>query len=157
MHKHLKSVVSAILAVLMMISLFCTSAMAAELTPSRNKDDGVLFQSTDASARLVLPNIYQASSVNLTTNRTLATVPVTQDSRTVQYKVVGNSGSTQGQGVVFQFKNVQTGTKWIFTAVADQGWHSTTYKNAFPQGNYELSVTYVGHDGYYGVEIHFLP
>lgn len=157
MRKHFKSIAAAFMAVMMLMSLFCTPAMAAEQVMSMdNTKEQVLGMDVPMPAST--NDIFSMSSVWLTANRVLTySLYVTEPSRTVQHRLVGKSDSTRGQTVIFSFRNNSTGATRSFTAVADGVWRADSYNTSFPAGNYTLSVTYVGTAGTYGVDVIFLP
>lgn len=159
MRKQFKSIAAAILAVLMLMSISMT-AMAAEQVPAVGVQSAITTSNgrsvaTPASA---LDDIYNNSRVSLSSGTILTNLlHVTEPSRHIQHKLVGNSGTTNGQTVVFRLKNNATGETRSFTAVADGSWHLDTYNTAFPAGYYTLSVVYVGAVGSYGMNIICLP
>ena len=160
MRKQRKLIVSAIMAVVMLMTI-STTAMAAEQVPVVEETE-VMFQENDVSVApasvWAVDDIYNDSSVRLYAECVLTTsLHLSEASRTVQHKVVGYSDTTRGQAVIFRFTNNSTGETRSFTAVADGTWHADSYNTSFPAGYYTLKVIYVGATGYYGVNIIYLP
>lgn len=150
MRKHLKSIVAAIMAVVMLMSI-SIPAMAAEQVPAVGE-----FEISEASARSVVGR-FGPQDVYLQANRVISkSLYISGSAKTVQHKLVGNSDTTRGKAVVFKFQNLSTGETRSFTALADSGWLSDTYNTTFPAGNYMVWVVYAGADGSYNVQINFL-
>ena len=157
MRKHLKSIAAAIMAVAMLIRI-STSAMAAEQTPAVGGNSSVLHGDGVVLYEDV-PDIYNDSSVWLQKNRVLKfSLTLSESTRTVQYKLVGNTIGTSGKKVTFRFtNNANTNQSRTFTATANGNWSSTTYATSYPAGDYTLSVESVEMLGTYGVYVIFLP
>lgn len=168
MRKHLKSVASAVMAVLMMVSLFCTSAMAAEQEAEANnvahiasvsagstiKSEGGINPTSDWPWWNLVDVIARFSG-----NPTLVNQPMLLGSvycaRTVQGVVAEMSCHGPSTAKVnFSFRNMSSGKTWTFSADAN-GTSYVTYSSYMPAGNYEIWVNSVTYQGAYSMMLRF--
>ena len=161
MFKRFKSIAAAIMAVVMLMSICCTPAMATEQMPEINTTDEVVQDAEAIASNVQIEkNQFVHDPIYLTAGRAGSFLFRIEGTRkTVRHRLVGNSAATRGKTVVFRIRNTTTGATRSFTAVADYsengGWLSDTYNTPIPEGEYEMWIVYVGANGSYGVTIYF--
>lgn len=151
MRKQFKSIVAAILAVLMLMSISMT-AVAAEQVPARKLSEVSLQKNTKA----VVPDAGMLPSTKFTASKGQSigkSVEIAPNATTIEHRLVGNSGSTRGQWVNFRIVNKSTGATRSFTAIADGEWRSDTYLSAISPGNYDVEVINAGAYGSYSLTL----
>lgn len=153
MFKRFKSIAAAIMAVVMLMSICCVPAMAAEKETTQLNT--YLTQDVEITP-FASSNSFELNGAYMTdTPKTLlGGINITSGRYTIKHKLTGKILSgTIGKTVIFQLRNTSTGATRSFTAVSNQGWLQDTYNTAIAAGYYELWVIYTEKSGEYGIEI----
>ena len=166
MRKRCKSIVAAIMAVLMLASLLCTPAMAAEQTSvpcGGNLSADVLTEQENEGSAMPYgyPSWFPVNVIaEYSANRTLVNQPMWIGVRTFGSTVSGVSVILECNGsnsatVNFRIRNTSTGKNWTFSANVANSPVATVFPTNVPAGDYDIWVDSVTYEGAYYIQLLF--
>lgn len=138
MHKHLKSITAAIMAVAMLISI-STSAMAAEQTFSERED--ILLQSSEKKIGQAYGYAnYSGSMVEVTSIR------IDGKASLLKHRITGPANQWVNVRLVHS-----SGDFRVFTGVSNGEWLSDRYVTDMPEGYWKIYIIGAGASGKYKI------
>ena len=155
MCKRFKSIVSAIMAVLMLISISIPAMATEQIDEVSNMQTLLQDSETDVIAtRRLGENEFKLSGVYLTEDRLVGGITITSGKYVIQHKLTGKLLSgTINKWVNFRIIHMTTGESRTFTAVSTGEWISNTYLNVITPGPYQIWVINTARDGNYDFEM----